>query len=208
MSTPAVLIVDDEKNILLTLGMALENLSISVDTADTGAAALDKLTGGSYDLLLLDLRLPDLDGMEILRRIAQMRPEIKVIIITAYGSIDLAVEAMKLGAVDFLQKPFDTAEVRAMVSRILDRETQEKQRGRIMSIISIWPASGSGKGILIRPASMPKRRFSSIPSARKPSISWEGSMKLASTARRPISITGSPWNLTPPLSRPAATWNA
>jgi len=71
MSTPAVLIVDDEKNILLTLGMALENLSISVDTADTGAAALDKLTGGSYDLLLLDLRLPDLDGMEILRRMSR-----------------------------------------------------------------------------------------------------------------------------------------
>jgi DNA-binding response OmpR family regulator len=130
MNTPAVLIVDDEKNILLTLGLALENLSVSVDTADTGAGALDKLAGGSYDLLLLDLRLPDLDGMEILRRISQMRPEIKVIIITAYGSIDLAVEAMKLGAVDFLQKPFDTAEVRAMVSRVLDRETQEKQRGR------------------------------------------------------------------------------
>jgi response regulator RpfG family c-di-GMP phosphodiesterase len=73
-STPAVLIVDDEKNILLTLGMALENLSISVDTADTGAAALDKLAAGSYDLLLLDLRLHDLDGMEILRWISQTRP--------------------------------------------------------------------------------------------------------------------------------------
>jgi DNA-binding response OmpR family regulator len=130
MSTPAVLIVDDEKNILLTLSLALESLPVSVDTADTGAGALDKLARRSYDLLLLDLRLPDLDGMEILRRISQMRPEIKVIIITAYGSIDLAVEAMKLGAVDFLQKPFDTAEVRDMVRRVLDRETQEKQRGR------------------------------------------------------------------------------
>ena len=77
MSTPAVLIVDDEKNILLTLGLALEKLSISVDTADTGGAALDKLAGGSYDLLLLDLRLPDLDGMEILRRISRRGPRSK-----------------------------------------------------------------------------------------------------------------------------------
>jgi DNA-binding response OmpR family regulator len=129
MSTP-VLIVDDEKNILLTLAMALEKLPLEVDTAGTGAAALEKLAARPYALILLDLRLPDLDGMEILRRISATRPEIKVIIITAYGSIDLAVEAMKLGAVDFLQKPFDTAEVRNLVSRVLDRETQEKQRGR------------------------------------------------------------------------------
>jgi DNA-binding response OmpR family regulator len=104
--------------------MALESLSISVDTADTGAGALDKLAGGSYDLLLLDLRLPDLDGMEILRRISQTRPEIKVIIITAYGSIDLAVEAMKLGAVDFLQKPFELTQVREMVRRILAKQEE------------------------------------------------------------------------------------
>jgi FixJ family two-component response regulator len=130
MSTPAVLIVDDEKNILLALALALEKLPLTVETADTGTAALQKIAAKSYGLLLLDLRLPDLDGMEILRRVAATRPEIKVIIITAYGSVDLAVEAMKLGAVDFLQKPFDTAEVRDMVSRVLDRETQEKQRGR------------------------------------------------------------------------------
>ena len=65
--------------------------------------------------MLLDLRLPGLDGMEVLRQVSQQRPELKVIIITAYGSIDLAVEAMKLGAVDFLQKPFDAGQVREMV---------------------------------------------------------------------------------------------
>ena len=64
--------------------------------------------------------------MEVLRRVAQQRPEIKVIIITAYGSIDLAVEAMKLGAVDFLQKPFDAAQVREMVRRILKKEGESQ----------------------------------------------------------------------------------
>jgi YesN/AraC family two-component response regulator len=75
-----------------------------------------------YELVLLDLRLPGLDGMEVLRQVSQQLPELKVIIITAYGSINLAVEAMKLGAVDFLQKPFDTNQVREMVQRILEKQ--------------------------------------------------------------------------------------
>jgi DNA-binding response OmpR family regulator len=130
MSSASVLIIDDEKNIRLTLSMALEQPGISVDTASTGTEALEKLAEKSYEVILLDLRLPDLDGMEILRHIAEMRPEIKVIVITAYGSIDLAVEAMKLGAVDFLPKPFDTTDVREMVRRVSDRESLEKQQGQ------------------------------------------------------------------------------
>jgi DNA-binding response OmpR family regulator len=130
MSSASVLIIDDEKNIRLTLSMALEQPGISVDTASTGTEALEKLAEKSYNVILLDLRLPDLNGMEILRHLAEMRPEIKVIVITAYGSIDLAVEAMKLGAVDFLQKPFQAEDVRQLVSSLLDRATQEKYQGR------------------------------------------------------------------------------
>jgi DNA-binding response OmpR family regulator len=71
-----------------------------------------------------------MDGMEVLRRVAAIRPEVKVVIVTAWGSIEAAVEAMKLGAVDFLQKPFDVDEVRKMVSSILDQEAREVYRGR------------------------------------------------------------------------------
>jgi FixJ family two-component response regulator len=130
MNSASVLIVDDEKNIRLTLSMALEQLGISADTASTGTEALKKLAEKFYEVILLDLRLPDLNGMEILRHIAEQRPEIKVIVITAYGSIDLAVEAMKLGAVDFLAKPFDTGAVREMVQRVSDQESLEKRRGQ------------------------------------------------------------------------------
>ncbi len=119
MTAQPILIVDDEKNIRLALSMALEQLNIQVETAVNGEEALEKVARNSYGLMLLDLRMPGLDGMEVLRRVARDRPELKVIIITAYGSIDLAVEAMKLGAVDFLQKPFDTSQVREMVRRIL-----------------------------------------------------------------------------------------
>jgi FixJ family two-component response regulator len=124
MNTKTTLIVDDEKNIRLALSMALEQLDAPVETAASGDEALEKIAAGSYGIMLLDLRMPGTDGMEVLRRVAKERPEIKVIIITAYGSIDLAVEAMKLGAVDFLQKPFEVSQVREMVRRILAKQEE------------------------------------------------------------------------------------
>jgi len=130
MTDRSVLIVDDEKNIRLTLSLALEKLNIPVDTANDGDEALRKLTEKSYALMLLDLRMPGMDGLEVLRRVSEIRPEVKVVIITAWGSIEIAVEAMRLGAVDFLQKPFDADDVRELVSSLLDEATQERYRGR------------------------------------------------------------------------------
>jgi len=124
MTAKPTLIVDDEKNIRLALSRALEQLDIPVETAASGEEALEKLAAGGYGVMLLDLRLPGVDGMEVLRLVTQEQPEIRVIIITAYGSIDLAVEAMKLGAVDFLQKPFEVARVREMVHRILEKQEE------------------------------------------------------------------------------------
>jgi FixJ family two-component response regulator len=130
MSDRSVLIVDDEKNIRLTLALALEQLNIPVDTAANGEEALQKLAEKSYGLMLLDLRMPGIDGLEVLKRVPELRPEVKVVIITAWGSIEAAVEAMKLGAVDFLQKPFDAEDVRELVASLLDEATQERYRGR------------------------------------------------------------------------------
>jgi DNA-binding response OmpR family regulator len=124
MTAKPTLIVDDEKNIRLALSMALEQLDIPVETAASGEEALEKIAAGGFGVMLLDLRMPGVDGMEVLRRVSCERPEIKVIIITAYGSIDLAVEAMKLGAVDFLQKPFEVTQVREMVRRILEKQEE------------------------------------------------------------------------------------
>ncbi len=119
MKSGPILVVDDEKNIRLALSMALEKLDIPVETAASGEEAMEKVGQGNYEFMLLDLRMPGMDGMEVLRRVSQQRPEIKVIIITAYGSIELAVEAMKLGAVDFLQKPFNVEQVLGVVRRLL-----------------------------------------------------------------------------------------
>ncbi|MCB2186418.1 MAG: response regulator [Deltaproteobacteria bacterium] len=116
-----ILIVDDEKNIRLSLGRALEPLGHPVDTAVNGHDALEKLADPDVGLMLLDLHMPDLDGLEVLRRASQSRPDVRVIIITAYGTVEGAVEAMRLGAVDFLPKPFSSQEVRELVRRVLDR---------------------------------------------------------------------------------------
>jgi FixJ family two-component response regulator len=126
----SVLIVDDEKSIRLTLAMALEKLEVPVDQAENGEEALAMLAKKPYGLMLLDLRMPGVDGMEVLRRVSNVRPELRVVIITAYGSVDTAVEAMKLGAVDFLEKPFHAEDVRQLVATLLDQETQGKYAGR------------------------------------------------------------------------------
>jgi len=128
MTGKPVLIVDDEKNIRMTLSQSLESLELETDTAVNGEEALAKLKEKDYGLILLDLRMPGMDGMEVLRQVREVRPDIRVIIITAYGTIESAVDAMKLGAVDFIQKPFAPKEIRGLVSQVMDREKLDEQK--------------------------------------------------------------------------------
>ncbi|RME84534.1 MAG: response regulator [Caldilineae bacterium] len=117
-----ILVVDDEKNIRLTVRYALERPEYHIDTAVNGEEALQKLTERPYQIMLLDLRMPGMDGMEVLRHVARQYPQTRVVIITAHGTVENAVEAMKLGAVDFIQKPFTPQELRDQVATILARE--------------------------------------------------------------------------------------
>jgi DNA-binding NtrC family response regulator len=126
MKTKPILIVDDEKNIRLTLSQALEALDIETQAAVNGEEALGMLEENSYSLILLDLKMPGMDGIDVLRRVRDRHPEIKVIIITAHGSIDSATEAMKLGAVDFIQKPFAPKEIRELITNMLKRDTLDE----------------------------------------------------------------------------------
>jgi DNA-binding response OmpR family regulator len=120
METQRVLIVDDERNIRLTLKGALEAIGLEVDAVFQGEEALQKLTEKTYTVMILDLRLPGMDGLTVLRQVAERYPGLRVIIITAYGTVEAVIDAMKLGAVDFLQKPFEPQEVREIVSRVLE----------------------------------------------------------------------------------------
>lgn len=119
MSMQRVLIVDDERNIRLTLKGALEAIGLEVDAVFQGEEAFEKLNERTYDAMILDLRLPGMDGISVLREVSRRHAGTKVIIVTAYGTVDAVVEAMKLGAVDFLQKPFEPTEVREIMGRVL-----------------------------------------------------------------------------------------
>jgi DNA-binding NtrC family response regulator len=118
MEKPCILIVDDEKNIRLTLARAVKPLEIPIQTAVNGEEALQKLQDIHCGLVFLDLKMPGMDGMEVLRRIRKRWPTIPVAIVTGHGTIELAVEAMKLGAIDFIQKPFSPVEILDLARRV------------------------------------------------------------------------------------------
>jgi CheY-like chemotaxis protein len=105
MKSKSILIVDDEKNIRLTLSRALEVLEADIDTAANGEEALAKLKEKEFSLILLDLRMPGIGGMQVLRQVREIRPDILVIIITAHGTVESAIEAMKLGLATFFRSP-------------------------------------------------------------------------------------------------------
>ncbi len=123
----SVLIVDDEKNIRLTVSATLKSMQCETDTAVNGEEALAKIAQKAYDLILLDIKMPGMDGMTVLERIRKIKPGISVVMITAHGTIANAVDAMKSGAVDFLQKPFTPDEIRHAVALVLDRRTLDEQ---------------------------------------------------------------------------------
>ena len=127
MEKKPILVVDDEKNIRLTMSQSLESLEIPIQTAVNGEEALRKLRETEFGLVFLDLKMPGMDGMEVLRRIKDDWPKIRVIIITAHGTIDAAVEAMKSGAVDFIQKPFSPGEIRELANLVLRREALDEE---------------------------------------------------------------------------------
>lgn len=122
METPRILVVDDEEHIRLTVSQSLSTLPAEVETAADGQQALEKVQRQEFSAILLDLRMPGMDGMEVLRRLRDDHPEVPVVIITAHGNVESAVEAMKLGAIEFQQKPFRPDEIRAVVSKVLERQ--------------------------------------------------------------------------------------
>lgn len=117
-----LLIVDDEKNIRMTLKQCFSKNKYELDMAVDGEEALEKLIKNDYDLVLLDIRMPKLTGIELLEKMREQSINTDVVIMTAYGSVDKAVETMKLGAIDFIGKPFTPEQIREIVDEVLARE--------------------------------------------------------------------------------------
>jgi DNA-binding NtrC family response regulator len=125
---PTILIVDDEPNVRLTYRTALETEGLEVREAADGLAALDAMSERQFDLAILDMRMPEVSGLELLERMRQQGIQTPVVIVTAYGDIPHAVRAMNLGAIDFLEKPLTPEMLRAIVLEILRRHEKPVAR--------------------------------------------------------------------------------
>jgi two-component system response regulator AtoC len=129
--TRSILVVDDEVGARESLKMILKN-DYEVSLARNAEEAFSKIKEHSPDVILLDILLPDLDGLKVLERIKQNDPDMVVIMITATNTVNTAVEAMKLGAYDYVTKPFDIDQLRLIITRSLSARAleQEVKNGR------------------------------------------------------------------------------
>lgn len=125
MAEPIVLVVDDEEGIRETLSGIFEDEGCSIVTSNSGEEALDLLKEQNPDLILLDIWLPGIDGIQTLEEIKALRPDLPVIMISGHGNIELAVKATRLGAYDFLEKPLSLERVLLVSKRALERRTLE-----------------------------------------------------------------------------------
>jgi DNA-binding NtrC family response regulator len=114
-----VLVADDEDNLRRVLKAQLQRDGYEVHCVADGEAVLEAMAEHHIDVLITDLRMPKLDGMEVLKSVSGRFPNVPVIMITAHGTVDTAVEALKLGAFDYVTKPFDRAEFRTVVGKAI-----------------------------------------------------------------------------------------
>jgi nitrogen regulation protein NR(I) len=158
-----VLIVDDEPNLRKILSAQLSRDGYEVMTAEDGEQGLALLKEHHIDLVITDLKMPKVDGMTLLRRALELEPELPIVLITAHGTIDTAVEALKSGAFDFVTKPFDKDEVRQIVAKALrtrelrgaDATPVETGRGVRFGIIGDSPGITDLYAVLERVADTP-----------------------------------------------------
>jgi len=168
-----ILVVDDEPDIRELLGLTLSRMDLLSDTVGTLGEARERLQNDRFDLCLTDMRLPDGDGIDLVRHIQQACPELPVAIITAYGNVETAVEALKAGAYDFVSKPLQLEELRKLVTSALkltrrhpdrrsrhvllgDSEAMRRIRGMVVKLsrsqapVYVRGESGTGKELVAR----------------------------------------------------------
>ena len=165
MASARILIVDDEQLVRWSLNERLTAAGYDVFEAGLAADALERIGSADIDLVLLDFKLPDGDGLSVLKKIKEVSPEIQVILMTGYSSIETAVEAMKLGAYHYVNKPFNLDEVEMLVQKALETSQLRREvralrssQGREYSfdaIIGQSPAMQAIKALLARVAKSP-----------------------------------------------------
>lgn len=119
IATKKILVVDDEPVITKSCRRILSDCGFEVETAGSGTDGLRRAGAKDFDLVITDLKMPDMNGLDLVRRIRQERPQTAIVIITGFGSASTAVEAMRLGVLDYIEKPFSIADITAVVEKAL-----------------------------------------------------------------------------------------
>ena len=127
MSSTKIFIVDDELVMRKSLSGWLKRDGYDVDTAESGEEAIEKLKKTRFDLLLVDIKMEGISGLDVLKHVRENDPDMAVVMITAYGSISTAIEAMKNGAYDYLLKPFDPDELGLLIEKIIEQQAQARE---------------------------------------------------------------------------------
>jgi len=122
-----IVICEDDEDLAFVLREALIRKEYEVEIAPTARTLLDRLGGGAYDLILLDVKLPDMDGLEAIPKCRELAPETPIIVMTAHGTRQIAIDAINRGAYDFFTKPLKMAEFQVVVARALDRRRLQQQ---------------------------------------------------------------------------------
>ena len=169
MARATILVVDDEKNILSTLSRALRVEDYDVDVAGSAQLALERTEKRAYDLLLLDVKMPDLDGLSLLSQLREAGNDVPVIMMSGHGTIETAVEATRLGAHDFIEKPIHTDRLLLSIARCLDFKKLESENEELRKQTGVFD------GLLGESAAMQRLR---------------DQVRLAASASAPVLIQG------------------
>src|SRR5580700_938721 len=132
-----LLIVDDERSIRFALGGLFRKEGYEVETAESGEQALELVKAGLFHVIITDLSMQGMSGLDLMRSVRQFDPECAVLVITAYGTQRIAVEAMKAGAEDYLPKPFDNDELRIKVRHVMEKQLLRRAYNRLVEQVNL-----------------------------------------------------------------------
>ncbi len=136
-----ILIVDDEKPLCDSVVRLLQRKNYDAEAAESGAEALQKLAEQTYDLVLLDIKMPGMNGLEVLRRAKEINPEIMVLFMTGYGTIENAIEALELGALGFVRKPLPIDELVSAIDNTLMKGRLRQENARLRALMPLFDLS-------------------------------------------------------------------
>ena len=182
-----ILVIDDEESLRHALAKGLRRAGYVVETAPTGREGVDRFAGGTFDAVLTDMKLPDLSGLDIVALVTEVDPDVPVVVMTGYGTVDTALEAMRRGARDYVQKPFDFAEIARTLEKAMESARLTRENRRLRAIVEKKFAPGDFARVESEMKRMPAPPAGPAKTAYVPSDP-PGESALPAAAQKPMGL--------------------